>query len=263
MAKTRTPPPAWTEYGIVVAVIIGFIALVFWGIGLLIDNLVWLIPPTIEQQLGKIIVPEYAKLAKPSPAQTKLNQLLDRLETDLPTPRERDYQLLYIPDPTINALALPGDTIVVYQGLIQKIGSENELMMILGHELGHFANRDHLRGITRTLALQVLLSIVFGDSGLGSLAGGALEAVANANYSQGQELQADEFGLNLLVKQYGHGAGAVDFFQKIRDQGNTPIPFLASHPNPQERITRLENLIQSRGYSIEQTTPLPPVLQEK
>jgi predicted Zn-dependent protease len=249
------------EYGIVIAVIVGFVALIFWGIGLLVDNLVWLIPPAMEQQLGNIIVPEFAKQAKPSPAQTKLNQLLDQLETHLPNKSDRDYQLLYIPAPTINALAIPGDTIVVYQGLLRKIESENELMMILGHELGHFANRDHLRGITRSLALQVLLAVVFGDSGVGSWAGGALEAVANATYSQGQELQADEFGLYLLAKHYHHVAGAVDFFHRIKDQGYATIPFLASHPHPQARIDRLEHLIKSQGYSIGRKTPLPSILR--
>ena len=46
----------------------------------------------------------------------------------------------------MNAVALPGGNIVVFAGLLKEIKSENELAMILGHELGHFAHRDHLRG---------------------------------------------------------------------------------------------------------------------
>ncbi|MEP0779976.1 M48 family metalloprotease [Microcoleus sp. ZQ-A2] len=44
-------------------------------------------------------------------------------------------------------LALPGDAIVIYADLVQQAKSQNELMMVLGHELGHFAHRDHWRGL--------------------------------------------------------------------------------------------------------------------
>ena len=104
-----------------------------WGSIKLVDGLILLIPPELEQRLGALIIPAYERLAASSPAQDTLNQLLNRLETKLPKQKniDRNYRLLYIPDDTVNALALPGDTIIVYRGLIQQLESENELMMIL------------------------------------------------------------------------------------------------------------------------------------
>ena len=50
---------------------------------------------------------------------------------------------------------------VIYQGLLAQAESENELMMVLGHELGHFANRDHLRGLGRALLVQIAIAAFF------------------------------------------------------------------------------------------------------
>jgi Zn-dependent protease with chaperone function len=48
---------------------------------------------------------------------------------------------------TVNAVALPGGNIIVFKGLLTELKSENEVAMILAHELGHYAHRDHLHGI--------------------------------------------------------------------------------------------------------------------
>jgi Zn-dependent protease with chaperone function len=84
--------------------------------------------------------------------------MLDGLAEDIPfneSSRQQDmqYKIHIIPDPRINAMALPGGNIVVFSALIKETGSENELAFVLAHELGHFANRDHLRGLGRRLLL--------------------------------------------------------------------------------------------------------------
>ena len=66
--------------------------------------------------------------------------------------------------------------------------------MILGHELGHFANRDHLRNLGKTLAIRVAIASLFGDNAtLANSVGVVIETISNARYSQEQEYQADEF----------------------------------------------------------------------
>ena len=52
-----------------------------------------------------------------------------------------------------NAMALPGGLIIVTQGLLDEVESENELAFVLGHELGHYRNRDHLRALGRGIVL--------------------------------------------------------------------------------------------------------------
>lgn len=265
MTSDRNAPPSNRELLTLLGIFGGFIILVLWLIWLAVDNIVWFIPPQVEQQLGAIVAPAYEKLAQPSPAQDTLNQMLDRLENNLPVANRqgRNYQVLYIPEKTINALALPGDRIIIYAGLVAQAKSENELMMVMGHELGHFANRDHLRGLGRGILVQIALSSIFGDSGaLGGAVASTIESVSSAQYSQNQERQADDFGLILLEKTYGQVAGATDFFARMAAKYGLEIEFLASHPSPKNRVVRLQSLIEKRNLKIGKLTPLPASLVE-
>jgi len=269
-AYSEDTPPASNRQLFVLLLLFLFglglaVSLALWLAG----AVVWLIPPEVEQQLGRAIVPVFEAQAQPSDTQDTLNVLLDRLETHLPTEQRairdgqvRDYQVLYVPDDTVNAVAIPGDRIIIYQGLLAAAESENELMMVLGHELGHFANRDHLRGLSRSILLRLSLSTFFGDLGsLGAIATNSISSLSNAQFSQAQEIQADEIGLTLLNAEYDHAAGATDFFSRMAEKETARLAILASHPPSTARIRKLESLIAERGYSIGERTPLPAPLK--
>ena len=260
----RNPPTSNRQLLTLLGIFVALGCLLLWGSIKLVDGLILLIPPELEQRLGALVIPAYERLAVSSPAQDTLNQLLNRLETKLPKEKniDRNYRLIYIPDDTVNALALPGDTIIVYRGLIQQLESENELMMILGHELGHFAHRDHLRGIGRGLALQLVVAVFVGDTGgLANVAAAIASNLSKAQFSRNQEAQADEFGLQLLVSHYGHAAGAADFFQRLARQPRLDIALLATHPAPGDRSLTLTQTIAQRRYPIQERSPLPATLK--
>jgi predicted Zn-dependent protease len=261
--SSRNAPPNNRQLLMIVAIFAGLIIGIVWLVMWLASSIVWLIPQAVEQQLGALIVPAYERLAEPTPAQNTLNELLNRLEANLPPQQRqnRDYQVLYIPEDTVNALALPGDRIIIYSGLLKQAQSENELMMVLGHELGHFANRDHLRSLGRSVLMQIAIAYFLGDTGwIQSTAASAIAAISSAQYSQTQEIQADEVGLTLLQKTYGHVAGATDFFNRLSQQQKLDIDFLATHPAPGRRVKELQRLIQQRGYKVGDKSPLSPIL---
>lgn len=256
-----SPPPQTRQILLLLGFAIGLIAALITSVGLMTDLLVSFVPVSVEQQLGALMAPAFEQMAEPAAVQDQLNQLLDRLETHLPQ-QNRDYQLLYIPDNTVNALALPGDRIVIYQGLLAEVESENELMMVLGHELGHFAHRDHLRQLGRGILTQLVLTSLFGDtSGLQQAAVSGTAALTDARYSQSQEYQADEFGLAMLQKTYGQVAGATDFFARISRPGAS-LDFLATHPGSTRRIERLNQQIAAKKYNIGKKLPLPGAIRQ-
>lgn len=260
----RNPPPTPRQLIIVFSIFAVIIIAIVWGIWLLIDNVVWLIPQSVERRIGALVKPVYEELALPSPQQEELNQLLGQLEAKLPPENRegRDYQVLYLPQETVNAIALPGDAIVIYQGLLTQMQSENELMMILGHELGHFANRDHLRSLSRGLLLQGAIGTILGDPSIWrSILATAIANISQAQYSQTQEIQADAFGLKLLAAHYGHVAGATDFFARLAQQSGSDLAFLSTHPDPDRRVAKLQRLIQAQQYPIRKTRPLPETLK--
>ncbi|MBI4782046.1 MAG: M48 family metallopeptidase [Oscillatoriophycideae cyanobacterium NC_groundwater_1537_Pr4_S-0.65um_50_18] len=266
----RSPPPKNRQLLQMLGFFVGFAIALFASVQGLADVLSGLVPYGVEQQLGALIIPVYEQQAKASSEeqgqssliQDKLNQLVDRLETHLPDePHHRDYRVIYIPtaeaQPVVNAMAIPGDRIIIYEGLLAQMESENELMMVLGHELGHFAHRDHLRRLGRGLLLQLVLAGVLGDVGsLQSIALSSATTLDNSRFSQDQEYQADRFGLDLLQQTYGQVAGATDFFARMSQELGSNIDFLTTHPGADKRVRRIETEIQDKGYQVGERSPL-------
>jgi len=76
---------------------------------------------------------------------------------------------------------------------------------------------------------------VLAGSELGALA----EAVLNAQYSQSQEIQSDDYGVEFLKKNGGKSAAAESSLRKLAKLGGSGHSFLSSHPEPNARADRL------------------------
>ncbi len=246
------------EFAILAAGILGALALVYVLLGFALElAVVPHMPYTVERSLGNFFL-SHLTLAE-FPERARLQEVLDRLTANLP-PQELTFQLHVKDAEIVNAMALPGGHIVLFKGLLEQVESENELATILGHELGHFANRDHLRGLGRGLVFLVLSAIVLGDQS--GVTGFLQNSLANveSRFSQRQERQADEFSLHLLQKTYGHVAGATDFFERLEEKKERGpwAYYFASHPSPADRVDRLKGLIGRAGYPSREKIPLAP-----
>ena len=159
----RNPEPNNKQLLILLGLFISLALTIIISLFFLVNQVINLIPISLERKLGKIIFNELTIANKDSIIEYKLNVLVDNLEEKLSenNTEKRDYQVFYIEEKTVNALAIPGDKIIIYQGLLEKIDSENELVMILGHEIGHFAHRDHLRRLGNFLLIKLLISFFF------------------------------------------------------------------------------------------------------
>lgn len=262
--SSKNEPESNSQILVIISIFLATIILGILLFNLLVTGLISIIPPELEQKLGAVIAPIYEKQALNSPQQTTLNELLDRLENQLPPEQRKhhQYQVLYVPEETVNAIAIPGNKVIIYQGLLQKVDSENELMMILGHELGHFAHRDHLRSLGNILVLRMTVSYFLGDVNVfQSIVATTINAISEAQYSQKQERQADQFGLMLLNRTYGQVAGSTDFFHKLSQEQKSNFDFLASHPAPGKRVKEINELIKANKYSVGAVTSLPETLQ--
>ena len=201
--------PWLKEFAILTGGILGALILFYVLLGFALELVVVPhIPVGVERSLGELFLGNYAVQES---ADTKhLQKILDRLVEQLP-PQALDFQLHVEENPTVNAMALPGGHIVLYRGLLDRIDSENELAMILGHELGHFAKRHHLRGLGRGLVLLVLSTTMLGDqSGITQFLQNSLAKV-ESRFSQGliqgnishvfyREIYRDPSGLEVLER---------------------------------------------------------------
>ena len=107
-------------------------------------------------------------------------------------PAEMQITVHYASDDTVNAMATLGGNIVVFQGLIDTVDSENALAMVLAHEIAHVRHRHPIvamgRGFTVMLALSALSGVGDGmiQQWVGSM--GMLPMLA---FSREQEEAAD------------------------------------------------------------------------
>jgi len=227
-------------------------------LGLAVDFIAPRIPVDFEKKLAKPMLNSIVTKKTDAEKERFVQLLADNFQRNcahLPY----QFNIVIRQSNTINAIALPGGTIVVFTGLLDKVTSENELAFIIAHEMGHYANRDHLKGIGRALVLMTLSAIIFGsDSGINNFLAHGLN-LTELNFSRAQETHADEFALESIDCVYGHTGGAVDFFNKIPKE-NDPGKFghyFSTHPDNLRRIAHLEKIIQTKGFNVSKTKQLP------
>jgi len=246
------------EFFLLTAGLLGVVILIYIVLGLAVNLIVPRISTNLENKMGRLFIRSIEAKDTDSERGSYVRSLMEDLQ-------ERCAQLPYLfkvhirQSPTVNAAALPGGHIIVYTGLLDKVASENELAFVLAHEMGHFAHRDHLRGMGRAFVFITISTLLLGpDSNISKMLAHVLN-ITEMSFSRKQETSADEFALTMLNCDYGHVAGATDFFEKIskeQDPGKFGHYF-ASHPESRKRISHLENIIRSRGFMLGKRKPLP------
>lgn len=234
------------------AIIVG----IWWALGLAVDYAVDHLPEGFEQRLSaKVEMPADQESPRGLIAQDLLQQLLRHA----PELQQRySFVLTVSPEIGMNAMVLPGGRIVVGQALLDAAESKNELAMVLAHEIGHCAHRDHLRAIGRGLALGVMAVTLLGpDNAISDALVGGI-GLAQARYSRGQESAADLYGLELLQATFGHVGGATAFFEKVQAQDMRWAAWIASHPLSADRIARLHAMADERGFEWGEVEPMEP-----
>ncbi len=165
-----------------------------------------------------------------------------------------DYKA-YIAD-EVNAFALGNGTIRIYSGLMDML-NDGELLFVIGHEVGHVV-KAHIRkkiqlayaasAVRKGIASQ---NTIAGELALSQL-GDFVNKLVNAQFSQFEEKEADDFGLSFLKRNGYDPKHAVSALRKLATLGNDHS-FLASHPAPGKRADRLESQLEGRALSIEET----------
>ena len=195
-------------------------------------------------------------VAKGNERQLATQQIVDRLAQHWPdSPYE--FRVEVDTSDAANAMALPGGLIVVTEGLLDQVESENELAFVLGHELGHFNNRDHLRSLGRGLLLSIVMTAVLG--GDADSIGITVADLTLRRFGRAQETAADRYGLSLVQSEYGHVGSAWKLFERWTNNESEflagVVTYLATHPDTSERIQGLMT------YAADQDWPVGGALQ--
>lgn len=179
---------------------------------------------------------------------------------DLPPPSQWEF-VLFESD-QVNAFAMPGGKVGFYTGIFPLFKSDDDLAVVMGHEIAHVSADHGAEKVSHQLAQQLggaALAIGLGVGGVesdtsqlvmqaygaGSMYGGVLP------YSRTMESEADEIGLIYSSAAGYDPRASVEFWQRMAAQGGArPPEFLSTHPSEGTRISNLQNEIIPRVMPI-------------
>ncbi len=163
------------------------------------------------------------------------------------------YKVMIINTETINAFATPGGYVYVYKGLLKYLDNEASLAAVLAHEIAHAERRHATNRMTKAYGLQVLLSLVLGQSPgtVESIAANLFTGLSLMYNSREDEYQADEYSFKYLRSTIWYPGGGKFFFEKIKDQSENSVfkELFSTHPLDQKRIDALDKLINDANIA--------------
>ena len=157
-------------------------------------------------------------------------------------------------DKAINAFALPGGFVFINRGTIEAADYEAELAAVMAHELSHVALRHGTNQATKAQLAQFgsgiagIAGSIFGGAAASAIGtGGQLFAGSILlKYSRGAETQADVMGTQVLYDTGYDPRAMAAFFEKLLSS-KAPPEFFSDHPNPDNRIQRVNEEINKLG----------------
>ncbi|QRY78493.1 M48 family metallopeptidase [Pseudomonas sp. PDNC002] len=189
-----------------------------------------------------------SKIAPASSAYTKrLNNIARALGSQVDgTPL--NYKVYITSD--INAFAMANGCVRVYSGLMDMM-TDNEVEGVLGHEMGHVA-LGHIKKATQIAYATAAAHTAASAASNGAVAalsqsqlGEIGEALVNAQFSQSQESQADDFSFDLLKQRGIKLDGLASAFDKLTKLDGGKSSMFSDHPGSKDRADHIRQRIAS------------------
>lgn len=182
-----------------------------------------------------------------------LQILVESLARHMDMPEEIEIHVNYSPSSDINAVAVMGGEVYVFDGLINMARSENALAFVLAHEIAHLKHRHGLRGVGRSSVMSSAILMLFGTSGDVSTVAQQSTIINGLKYSRDMETQADVEAVRALAGHYGHVAGMgqiFEDFQRMQRDMQIPPEILQSHPDFVTRLSHMKQIAIDHNYAM-------------
>jgi beta-barrel assembly-enhancing protease len=247
--------------------------LIFYGVfkffpNYFVDQVVDKIQVEWEETLGDAVLSTFPVEKNPDPKVIGLLTDILRLLTQSKA-EEAPYNLkVYIlSTEKINALALPGGNIIVFEGLLKIAESPEELAGVMAHEAQHIFLKHSTRGILRNLASGMLINLVLGDTNTVMESAISIAAqLQTLGLSRKMETEADIKGVKMMLDAKINPQGMLNIFKKIMKEelkleGNKKntstskyfydiFSYMSTHPSAKSRLKKIEDLIANNSEKL-------------
>lgn len=199
-----------------------------------------LVPESWEHELGDVIVDNFSDrfgVCTAADGNRALEQMTGALI--VASGRKEETKVIVIKSKLVNAFAVPGGRIVLFDGLIQEAVTPDEVAGVFAHELGHVVHRHPLRGLMRQLGLSFLRRMALGGYGDAVDTATSLgETMLVLSNGRNAEREADAAALEYLAAAGLRQDGLHEFFGRLQKKGDAgeTLGILATHPPLAERM---------------------------
>lgn len=208
-----------------------------------------------SQEVDRMGLQTWQKLRSETPATSdrSYQRTLDRVSKRVLVAAGKDpaaWEAVVFAGDQVNAFALPGGKIGVYEGMMQRVANDAELAAVVGHEIAHneeqhAAERVNSQAVTQ-LGVNLTAAALGGEQA--NMVAGLLNAGAQYGvllpYGRNQELEADRLGLQYMARAGYDPRAALEFWQKMAREGGSRTPaFASTHPAPEQRIAQIRALL--------------------
>lgn len=241
---------------VLIGVVAFFVLAYFFAVPWIASKLANRFPVSYERSIGDQAFNSMKASFKIDEERTKyINEFFRQLNI----PSGYPVQITVVKDNMVNAFALPGGHIVVYDKIINGMGSYEELAALLSHEFTHVENRHTVRTLFRQLGSKVFLSLILGDAtAVGGVIVDNADQLKSLSYSRSLETEADENGVRLLSERKIGCAGFVRLFQMLqKESGGVKVSeWMSSHPDLDRRIKNIQENVFCKSGSPQRDSAL-------
>jgi predicted Zn-dependent protease len=227
-----------------------------FGLPMLAKRAAFAVPPATEASLGieTLHILDRTLCEPTNLSENRLNELRALFATIVAGLDNSDHSFALVFRQSrrlgANALALPGGTVVLTDGLETLAEHDEEIIAVLAHEIGHVRNRHALRQVIQSSTTALIIATLTGDVfSATSLAAALPTMLADASFSRDMEREADDFAADYLQQERispDRFAAILLRLQQSRDgasdrddPGAGVADYLSTHPATDERIERL------------------------
>ncbi|HBG27479.1 MAG: hypothetical protein A2Y10_02800 [Planctomycetes bacterium GWF2_41_51] len=213
-----------------------------------------IISPEREKEMGADYAKEVEKELGKSVQDVQLQNYISSVgQSVAKVSHMADYGFSYkaIDHNSVNAFAIPGGYIYITTGMLKQMNNEAQLAAVLGHETAHVTARHIANQMTRDLMINLGLTAASYRVPTTALrVAGIVAQLEGMSFTRTQERQADQVGLDYLVKAGYTPNGMIETMEILERQSESkPIEFLSTHPSPENRIELIRENIFNNRYS--------------
>lgn len=169
--------------------------------------------------------------------------------------RGMSFDVRVIRDSTANAFVIPGGHVYVFTGLIDMVGSDDELAAVISHELAHAERRHALKNFRASTAAVAVLNAAVKNKKDRQTWGNLIGYLTLMQFSRQQEDEADDLGQFKMAAAGFNPAAQVSLWEKfLKKHGDTKglAQYLSTHPPSSQRIENARNNLKKMNV-VEQT----------